>query len=135
MLGARLVLMTSLLAIAGFTPASAHGQAHRSPPAYTLLVSSTRPGPGQKPLSYTSREAERIKAVLTELGGYRPENTSVIHNPRFNELSRALSGIEATLREHEARGEDAGFGALGIWCSQQSSSLLPASRDPEGIRT
>ena len=78
-------------------------------PSYALLVASHRPGPGQERLRFAGRDADRLAAVLIELGGYDAATARRLDDPSPEALLASLDEIGATLRAHRARGESARF--------------------------
>ena len=76
------------------------------PTAYALLVGSNRPGAGQQPLQHAVTDAERMRAVLTELGDYPAGHVTVLADPDAQALRDALDALEARLEKHAARDED-----------------------------
>jgi hypothetical protein len=78
-----------------------------NPRAYALVIGSNPGGPGQETLRFAERDARRVKQVLTELGGYAPENVTLLVRPGTSDVGAALEGLKARVEADHARGEDA----------------------------
>ncbi len=72
-------------------------------PTWALVVGSNRPGEGQTALRYAHDDAERMAAVLAELGPVPPERLRVLTDPDPARLSEAIDQVE---REIVAAGLD-----------------------------
>ncbi|MFT5683956.1 MAG: antitoxin component YwqK of YwqJK toxin-antitoxin module [Myxococcota bacterium] len=57
---------------------------------HALIVGSNDGGSDMEPLQYATQDAERIRLVLTELGGFSSENITVLGEPGRDELLAAL---------------------------------------------
>jgi len=57
---------------------------------HALVVGSNDGGPGLPRLRYAESDAERLRAVLTELGGFEPEAITILREPSRDELLVAL---------------------------------------------
>jgi hypothetical protein len=73
---------------------------------YALVVGSNLGGPGQVELHYAEDDARRVAAVLTELGGYTPDQIDVVVHPtpdalraRLDELQRKVAADLAAGRQ------------------------------------
>lgn len=53
---------------------------------YAIVVGSNAGGPGQGALRYAEADAERVGKLLTELGGYAPDQVDVILHPSPDDL-------------------------------------------------
>lgn len=78
-----------------------------NPRAYALLIGSNPGGPGQDTLRFAERDARRVRQVLTELGGYAPQNVTLLVHPGVPEVRDALEVLRARVEADHARGEDA----------------------------
>jgi hypothetical protein len=78
-----------------------------NPRAYALLIGSNPGGPGQDTLRFAESDAHRVEEVLTEIGGYAPENVTLLPHPGTAEVRDALDGLRARVEADHARGEDA----------------------------
>jgi uncharacterized caspase-like protein len=94
-------------------PSAAAGpEAHAAPAAhaaYAVVVGSNRAGEGQKPLRFAQDDAERVREVLLELGGYQPQDVLLVVDPDRERLLEVLDDSARLLRGHRERGEDALF--------------------------
>jgi len=68
--------------------------------SYALVVGSQRAGEGQTELRFARDDARRVQSVLTEIGGYDSRRVRLLLDPGAAELTEALAGLEARLREH-----------------------------------
>ncbi len=90
-------------------PLHAEEAPQAGPATYAVLVGSNQAGPGQQSLQWAVRDAERVRQVLVELGGYDPDNVQLIEDPTPSELLGSLDGVAAKLGAHAAQDEDAVF--------------------------
>jgi hypothetical protein len=72
---------------------------------FALVAGQPDGGPGTQRLRYAERDARRIHAILTRLGGVREEDARLLLSPDAGELRRALAGLVERTREARARGE------------------------------
>jgi hypothetical protein len=93
---ARLVRLLGLIALVGLctvTPAIAE------PRRFALLVGAAT-GEGSEPrLQFAEADAERIAAVLRDVGGFGAEDVVVLNTVSAGELRRALIALNARVRE------------------------------------
>ncbi|MBW1806593.1 MAG: caspase family protein [Deltaproteobacteria bacterium] len=89
-------------------PSLADDQTQR-PNAYALIIGSNRGGPGQEDLRYAQQDARRIRDVLTQLGGYSVENTTMILDPGQQQLLDAIAEVKSRLAVHEGSDESSVF--------------------------
>lgn len=82
-----------------------HAQADAAPQSYALVVGSNRGGEGQHTLAYAERDAERMGALLVELGRVPKSHLRVLTAPTAAALRSVLAGLKDALRAHGARGE------------------------------
>ena len=82
------------------------GTAHADPAVttYALVVGSNTGGPGQNDLHYAEDDARHVAAVLTELGGYTPDNVDVLVHPTPDELRDRLSKLAVRVAADQAAG-------------------------------
>lgn len=73
--------------------------------AYALVVGSNPGGPGQEPLAFAERDAERMAEVLTELGHYPAGRVDLLRAPTRAQLTSALRRLRQRVSIHDARGE------------------------------
>ncbi|MEQ1504907.1 MAG: caspase family protein, partial [Myxococcota bacterium] len=59
-------------------------------PSRAVVVGSNRAGVGQVPLRWAGADADRVAAVLTELGGFAPEAVERLQDPSPDELIAAI---------------------------------------------
>ena len=111
-------LCVALLALGSAAPALAHDRAPAAQTprpervdlapdahAYALVVGSNPGGPGQEPLAFAERDAQRMAEVLTELGHYPAARVDLLQAPSRAQLAGALRRLRQRLSVHDARGE------------------------------
>lgn len=83
-----------------------HGTAYadEGPQSYALVVGENRGGPGQHTLAFAERDAERMGALLGELGRVPREHLRVLKAPSVTELRAALAALRAELAAQAAAG-------------------------------
>ncbi|MCA9547472.1 MAG: caspase family protein, partial [Myxococcales bacterium] len=72
-----------------------------------VLVAHPTGGPDTEPLQYPTRDAEKLGAVLTELGGFAAEDVAVLTAPTGPQVAAALAQAEARVGQAKAAGERA----------------------------
>ncbi|MCB9656951.1 MAG: caspase family protein [Sandaracinaceae bacterium] len=108
-------LCAALLALHGVHPARSQAQGSAPRPermelapdahAYALVVGSNAGGPGQEPLAFAERDADRVAEVLVELGHYPPAGVDLLHSPTRAQLRASLARLRQRLAAHAARDE------------------------------
>lgn len=78
-----------------------------NPRAYALVIGSNPGGRGQETLRFAESDARRVKQVLTELGGYAPDNVNLLSHPSTSEVAEALDRLKARVEADHASGQDA----------------------------
>jgi hypothetical protein len=91
------------------TPLQAQEQPSATPHAYAVLVGSNQAGPGQQPLQWAVKDAQRMKQVLVELGGFPADQVQLVQDPSVAGLMSVLDQHAAVLGAHAAMDEDALF--------------------------
>ena len=99
---ARAVPLLALLLFGA--PASAAVQ-HR----FALIVGNDQGGPDTRPLHFAAEDARKVHAVLTQLGGVRRSDATLVLNQGASEFWRAFSAVEAHVADSKLRGERALF--------------------------
>jgi hypothetical protein len=82
------------------------GVARAAPHRHALVVGSNRPGPEQSALRYAQEDARRMEAVLTELGGFDPQDVEVLRDPDSHSVTDALTRLSDRVRASASRDED-----------------------------
>ncbi len=77
--------------------------------SYALVVGSNRPGAGQSPLAYAQHDADRFRAVLTELGGIMPGRIRTLYDPSAETLENTLKGLSQEMSRHRDADEPVNF--------------------------
>jgi uncharacterized caspase-like protein len=73
---------------------------------FALVVGDAKGGVGTRPLRYAERDARRMHAILTRLGGVRPEDARLLTAASADEVRSALADLAARADRAKARGED-----------------------------
>src|SRR5207302_1097132 len=73
---------------------------------FALVVGDAQGGVGTRPLRYAERDARRMHAILTRLGGVRPEDARLLTAASADEVRRALADLAARADQAKARGEE-----------------------------
>jgi hypothetical protein len=76
-----------------------------APLGHAVIVGSNRPGPGQDELSHAIHDAERMAAVLQELGGYEPDNIHLLRDPRPADITATLAAVRAHIATADGLGQ------------------------------
>ena len=71
---------------------------------YALVVGSNTGGPGQTDLHYAETDAQRVGALLAELGGYTPDSIDVLVHPTPDELRDRLAKLAVRVAADQAAG-------------------------------
>lgn len=69
---------------------------------YAIIVGSNPGGRGQQRLQYAEADAERVAAMLSELGGYAAERVVLLQGPGRAQLLAQLDKLAAELQQHAA---------------------------------
>lgn len=72
---------------------------------FALVIGDSRGGAGTRPLRYAERDAKRIFAILTRLGGVRDEDAHLLTGASAADVRSALEGLRSELQAAKARGE------------------------------
>lgn len=95
---ARALCVAALLAA---VPARAGGAERR----FALVIGDKTGGAGTRPLRYAERDARRIFAILTRLGGVREEDARLLTSASASDVRGAFEELRARLREAKAQGD------------------------------
>jgi hypothetical protein len=82
--------------------ATAHAATHR----LAVLVGANRGAGDRAPLRYAEGDADKLARVLTELGGFAPEDVLVLHDPTRALLDQTLAQAALRVRTWHAHGDD-----------------------------
>jgi len=69
-----------------------------------VLVANNQGNQGRAPLRYAEQDAGDLGAVLTELGGFRREDTYLLRGRSLAEVRATVAGVKARLAEARASG-------------------------------
>lgn len=95
--GAR-VLRCALLA-AGCLVAGLPSTARAHPGRFAIVVGSDVGDPGEVELRFAEADARRMAEILRSVGGFFPENVTLLNAVSGEDLRRALIGLNARLRQ------------------------------------
>src|SRR6267154_5712888 len=73
---------------------------------FALVVGETKGGAGTRPLRYAERDARRMHAILTRLGGVRPEDARLLTAATADEVRAAIADLSARAEQAKARGDE-----------------------------
>ena len=97
MKGAAATCLALLLAAAGSATAAER--------RFALVAGDSQGGAGTRPLRYAERDAKRIHAILTRLGGVRPEDARLLTGADAGEFRAALTELAARAAAAKAAGD------------------------------
>jgi uncharacterized caspase-like protein len=73
---------------------------------FALVVGDGKGGLGTRPLRYAERDARRMHAILTRLGGVRPEDARLLTAASADEVRSALADLATRADQAKARGDE-----------------------------
>jgi hypothetical protein len=73
---------------------------------FALVVGDARGGAGTRPLRYAERDAKRMFAILTRLGGVREEDATLLTGATAAEVRSAFEALRARLLLAQAAGDE-----------------------------
>ncbi|MBN2495984.1 MAG: caspase family protein [Deltaproteobacteria bacterium] len=117
--GIGLFVLSCLLA----SPAAADGGTSN----WALLVGSNRPGRGQEQLRFAHRDAERVRGVLAELGGFADGQICVLADPDRGALLAELDRLAASLEAEQRKDRQSVF--VFFYSGHARSSALDLGSD------
>ena len=65
---------------------------------YAVLIGNNLGATGEQPLRYAEEDARRVYDVVTELGGFRPENLVLLRGEDAGTARRALIALNERIR-------------------------------------
>ncbi|HSD88245.1 MAG TPA: caspase family protein [Kofleriaceae bacterium] len=71
---------------------------------YAIVVGSNQGGAGQTDLRYAEDDARRVGALLTELGGYQPDQVDIVVHPSPDELRARIAKLADKLAADDKAG-------------------------------
>jgi hypothetical protein len=77
--------------------------------AYALVVGSTRFGQEKDRLPFNNLDADRVKDVLIELGGYQTANVKAMYDPNLSAFKSAIANFAEHLFALKQQGEETEF--------------------------
>lgn len=66
---------------------------------FALVVGDSRGGAGTRPLKYAERDARRIFAILTRIGGVAPADARLLTGASASDVRAALNELDAKIRQ------------------------------------
>jgi hypothetical protein len=96
-----------LTALGGHAPVARAREAANAagPRRFALIAGNNEGGADTRRLLYAAEDAKKMHAVLTQLGGVRPEDSVLLLDRSADEFWRALGGLEAQARAASGRGQ------------------------------
>jgi uncharacterized caspase-like protein len=73
---------------------------------FALVVGDAKGGSGTRPLRYAERDARRMHAILTRLGGVRPEDARLLTAATADEVRSAMGDLSARAEQARAHGDE-----------------------------
>jgi uncharacterized caspase-like protein len=73
---------------------------------FALIVGDSKGGAGTRPLRYAERDARRMHAIVTRLGGVRSEDARLLTGASADEVRAAISDLSLRAEQVRARGEE-----------------------------
>lgn len=98
----RLLAAAACAALLAAIPARGARAAERR---FAIVIGDLRGGAGTRPLRYAERDAKRIHAILTRLGGVRDEDARLLLAASAGEVHAALVELSSSARAAHAKGE------------------------------
>src|SRR5882762_8637124 len=83
----RISILAAIMTVAGTA------RADDAIATYAIVVGSNAGGPGQTDLRYSEDDARRVGSLLTELGGYRPDQVDIVVHPTPDILRDRLAKL------------------------------------------
>ena len=71
---------------------------------YAIVVGSNAGGPGQGALRYAEDDAQRVGKLLTELGGYAPDQVDIVLHPSPDDLRARIGKLADKLADDDKAG-------------------------------
>ena len=96
--------LAAAVACAAAGPARADTPPQQPVSTYAIVVGSNLGGPGQVELHYAEDDARRVGSVLSELGGYTPDQIDVIVHPTPELLRARLDQLQGKIAADLAAG-------------------------------
>jgi hypothetical protein len=91
--------------VIGQRPASADAATSSDDPwRIAILVANNGGNQTRVPLRYAEQDAADLAAVLTELGGFKPEDTYLLRGRALPDVRAAIAGVKARLAEARTSG-------------------------------
>lgn len=90
-------LLTALLVGHGLSAAAAKSEPGTSLQRFALVAGANDGGPGHERLRYAGSDARAMARVLSQLGGVRPEDATLLGEPSPAELTQALQQLGARI--------------------------------------
>jgi hypothetical protein len=76
---------------------------------FALVVGDANGGAGTRPLRYAERDARRMHAILTRLGGVRPDDARLLTSASADQVRGAMADLFARAEQARARGDETVF--------------------------
>ncbi len=98
----RQLLVSALAAATSFAAIGVlcAGEAHAEPVRLLVSVSHTQGLAAERPLKYADADASRVRDVMVQMGGVKPENATVLAEPTLTQLDAALDKLKTDAKKH-----------------------------------
>ncbi len=83
--------------------------AHAGVRRFAVLVGNNEGSPGMHMLYFAEDDAIKMRSVLENAGGYRPEDITVLLNQRRNDVQQAMIDVRADIERAKANGDETLF--------------------------
>jgi len=104
-LRATIAVLSALLLCSVFSVGSAQAGVRR----FAVLVGNNDGASGMHSLYFAEDDAIKMQLVLTQAGGYRPEDVRVLLNERRNDVQQAMIDVRDDIARAEANGDETLF--------------------------
>lgn len=109
----RRALISCLMLICGARLVSAQSDgpsarvgpdADASAVGYALVIGSNVGGPGQQPLRFAERDAEKVASALVDVGRFMPDHVTRVLRPSRQAVVSSLAAVDAAMRADQVLG-------------------------------
>ncbi|MFT5685819.1 MAG: hypothetical protein ACI8RZ_006773 [Myxococcota bacterium] len=112
-----------------------------APLSHAVIIGSNRAGPGQTELSHAVQDADRMAAVLEELGGYDPDRIHILEDPKPADIIATLAAVQAAVAIADGLGQQTALTfyysgharASGLSLGEEELSLVDLRANLESI--
>ena len=73
---------------------------------FALVIGDAKGGAGTRPLRYAERDARRMHAILTRLGGVQADDARLLTGASAGDVRAALADLSTRARQAKERGDE-----------------------------